>query len=319
MLARLRVLLGNALHDKEKVAILVDNLDKSWDQHTDLERLSELLFGLLSVSTRVASEFGRERRGSVNLSLTLFLRSDIHAAMIKFARERDKLPVRRISWHDPELLRRVVEERFVKSGADVSKPDEIWGRYFPPAVRDVPIRDYLTSATLPRPRDLIFLVKAALEFAVNRGHGCIDESDLLSAQLEYSRFALNSLVAEGAPRIPEIDDLLLEFARAREIVEGEHIKVAMRRAGISEIRLAEIVDLLTELTFLGPETSPGRFDFINDEDSLMKTRVMARNFSEEVGHPTRYRVNPPFHAFLEITPQRSLAPGQLQMELSDEA
>ena len=319
MLARLRVLLGSALHLKEKVAILVDNLDKSWDQHTNLELLSELLFGLLSVSTRVASEFGRERRGAVNLSLTLFLRSDIHAAMIKFVRERDKLPVRRINWQDPELLRRVVEERFVKSGADVTRPGEIWDRYFPHTVRGVPIRDYLTAATLPRPRDLIFLVKAALEFAVNRGRGRIDEPDLLSAQLEYSHFALNSLVAEGAPRIPEIDDLLLEFARASEVIDGENIKVAMRRAGISEIRLSEIVDLLTDLTFLGPETSLGRFDFINDEDSLMKTRVMARNFSEEVGRPTRYRINPPFHAFLEISPHRSLALGQLQMELPGEA
>ena len=207
----------------------------------------------------------------------------------------------------------------MKSGANVTRPDEIWGKYFPQAVWDVPIRDYLVTATLPRPRDLIFLVKASLEFAVNRGHGCIDESDLLSGQLEYSRFALNSLVAEGAPRIPEIDDLLLEFARAHEVIDGENIKVAMRRSGISEIRLAEIVDLLTELTFLGPETSSGRFDFINDEDSLMKTRVMARNFSEEVGRPTRYRINPPFHAFLEIVPHRSLAPGQLQMELQGEA
>jgi hypothetical protein len=308
MLARLRVLLGGALHLKEKVAILVDNLDKSWDQHTNLELLSDLLFGLLSVSTRVASEFSRERRGSVNLSLTLFLRSDIYAAMIKFVRERDKLPVRRISWQDPEMLRRVVEERFLKSGAD-----------FPPAVQGIPIRDYLVSATLPRPRDLIFLVKAALEFAVNRGHGRIDEADLLSAQLEYSRFALNSVVAEGAPRVPEIDDLLLEFARAREIVDRDNIIVAMRRAGINEIRLAEIVDLLTELTFLGPETTPGRFDFINDEDSLMKTRVMARNLSEEAGRPIHYRVNPPFHAFLEITAQQALAPGQLQMELPGES
>ncbi len=318
MLAHLRVLLGNALHSKEKVAILVDNLDKSWDQHTDLDRLSELLFGLLSVSTRVAVEFSRERRGSVNLSLTLFLRSDIHAAMIKYARERDKLPVRRISWQDPEMLRRVVEERFMKSGADVSRPDEIWGRYFPPAVQNIPIQDYLVSTTLPRPRDLIFLVKAALEFAVNRGHGRIEEVDLLSAQLEYSRFALNSVVAEGAPRIPEIDDLLLEFSRASEIVNREDIRVAMRRAGISEIRLAEVVDLLTELTFLGPETAPGRFDFINDEDSLMKTMVMARNLTEESGRPSSFRVNPPFHAFLEIAPQRVLAPGQLQMQLPGE-
>jgi hypothetical protein len=316
MLAQLRSVLGNALHSKAKVAILVDNLDKSWDQNTELELLSELLFGLLSVSTSVALDFSRDRRGAVNLSLTLFLRSDIHAAMIKYSRERDKLPVRRISWNDPEMLRRVVEERFVKAGADVTRPEGVWDRYFPSAIRNVPIRDYLAASVLPRPRDLIVLVKASLEFAVNRNHVRIEEEDLLSAQQQYSQFALNSVLSEAKPRIREIDDLLLEFAGGPEIVDGEHIRVAMRRAGISDIRIAEIVDLLTELTFLGPETSPGRYEFTNDEDSLMKTRVMARNLSEEAGAPTRYRVNPPFHAFLEIKPQRAFAPSQLHMELS---
>ena len=206
----------------------------------------------------------------------------------------------------------------MKSGADVTRPGEVWDRYFPPTVRNIRRRDYLATATLPRPRDLIFLVKASLEFAVNRGHGRIEETDLLSAQLEYSRFALNSVLAEATPRIPEVDDLLLEFASGREIVDGEDIKVARRRAGISEIRIAEIIDLLIELTFLGPETSFGRFDFINDEDSLMKTRVMARKLSEEAVHPTRYRINPAFHAFLEITPQGARASGQLEMELHGE-
>ncbi|MGD1106476.1 MAG: hypothetical protein ABR865_05485 [Terracidiphilus sp.] len=315
MLARLRALLGNALHAKAKVAILVDNLDKSWDHQTDLELLSELLYGLLSVSTRVAVEFGREKRGTVNLSLTLFLRSDIYAAMIGYARERDKLPIRRISWQDPELLRRVVEERFMKSGADVPKPEGVWSRYFPASVRDIPIRDYLAFSALPRPRDLIFLVKASLEFAVNRGHGRIEEADIVSAQQQYSHFALNSLLSEAAPRIDGFDDRLLEFAGGPEIVDVERIKIAMRRAGVGETRVAEVVDLLTELTFLGPETSPGRFDFIYDEENLMKTRVMARNLSEEAGRPARFRVNPAFHAFLEITPQRALAPGQLQIDL----
>jgi hypothetical protein len=318
MLARLRSLLGDVLHSKGKVSILVDNLDKSWDQHTNLELLSELLFGLLSVSTRVALDFGKEShwREAVNLSLTLFLRSDIYAAMVKYARERDKLPIRRISWHDPELLRRVVEERFVKSGADVTKPDQVWDRYFPNRVQSIPIHDYLTTSVLPRPRDLIFLVKAALEFAVNRSHGRIEETDLLSAQQQYSHFALNSVIAEATPRISEIDDLLLEFAGSPEIVDIERIRFAMRKAGISEIRVAEVVDLLTEVTFLAPETAPGRFDFIYDEDDLMKTKVMARNLSEESGNPARYRVNPPFHSFLEIAPQKTMAPGQLQMDLS---
>jgi hypothetical protein len=153
MLASLRSLLGTVLHSQAKVAILVDNLDKSWDQNTDLNLLSELLFGLLSVSTRIAQDFSKESfwRDAVNLSLTLFLRSDIYAAMISYARERDKLPVRRISWHDSELLRRVIEERFVKSGADVVRPEDIWDRYFPPTVRGIPTRDHLDASVLPRP------------------------------------------------------------------------------------------------------------------------------------------------------------------------
>ena len=151
MLARLRVLLGKVLGAKARVAILVDNLDKAWNQHTDLQMLSELLFGLLSVSGRVAEEFGKDShwRDSVNLSLTIFLRSDIYAAMIRFARERDKLPIRRMTWEDPELLRRVLQERFVRSGADVVRPDGIWEKYFCQTVRGTPIRDYLTDAVLP--------------------------------------------------------------------------------------------------------------------------------------------------------------------------
>ncbi len=206
----------------------------------------------------------------------------------------------------------------MKSGADVTRPEEVWDRYFPPSVRNLPTRDYLASATLPRPRDLIFLVKTALEFAVNRGRGRITEADILSAQMQYSYFALNSVLAEATPRIPEIDDLLLEFAGRHEIVNGDEIKVAMRRADISETRLAEVVDILTEITFIGPEILPDRFEFINDEDSLMKTRVMARKLSEESGHPTRYRINPVFHEFLEIAPERVLAVGQLRMDISSE-
>ena len=321
MLARLRRLIGQVLHTKEKVAILVDNLDKAWDQTSDLYLLSDLLFGLLGVSTRIALDFSKENfwRGAVNLSLTLFLRSDIHAAMIGYARERDKLPVRRISWNDPELLRRVVEERFVKSGADVVRPGDIWDRYFPATVCGIPTRDHLAGFVLPRPRDLIYLVKAAVEFAVNRGHSRIDEKDLLSAQQRYSHFALDSVLSEATPRFPEMSDLLLEFAGGPEIIDRDRIKVGMRKAGIDEHKADETVDLLIQLTFLGPETAPGRYDFVYDEDVSMKARVMARNIAEQSGTAARYRIHPAFHSFLEIFPQQSVAPGQMRIDLLGEA
>jgi len=322
MLARLRALLGKALGGKARVAILVDNLDKAWNQHSDLQMLSELLFGLLSVSGRVAEEFEKEShwRDSVNLSLTIFLRSDIYAAMIRYARERDKLPIRRMTWEDSELLRRVLQERFVKSGADVVRPDGIWEKYFCPTVRNTPIREYLADAVLPRPRDLIYLVKTALQFAVNRGHTRIGEKDLMAAEEQYSRFALDSLLVESGTRVPRLDELVYEFVGGPEIVTDKDVTRAMERAGIPVGGLKDVVDTLCEITFLGLEVGPGRFAYLYDEDSTTKVQVLARKTAAEyTSGAYRYRINKVFHAYLEIQPGKDPGSSQMTIELPQSA
>jgi hypothetical protein len=318
MIPRLRALLGKALANKARVTILVDNLDKAWNQNADLELLSELLFGLLSVSTRISQEFQKEDywRKSVDLSLTLFLRSDIHAAIIRYARERDKLPVRRMTWNDPEQLRRVVQVRFVKSGADVVRPEQIWERYFPRDVRGVPLFEYLSEVVLPRPRDLIYLVKTALQLAVNRGHLKIEEEDLISAEQQYSRFALDSLFVETGSRISNMEELIYEFAATSEIVTTNQIKSAMDMAGLGAASLIDIIDSLSELTFLGLETAANRFEYMYDEDSKAKLQVMARKLVPEQNFGLqRFRINRAFHAYLEIIPRKSQKQDQLVMEL----
>jgi hypothetical protein len=322
MLSRVRALLGKALGGKARVAILVDNLDKAWNQHTDLQMLSELLFGLLSVSGRVAEEFEKEShwRNSVNLSLTIFLRSDIYAAMIRFARERDKLPIRRMTWEDPELLRRVLQERFVKSGADVVRPDGIWEKYFCRTVRDTPVRDYLADAVLPRPRDLIYLVKTALQFAVNRGHTIIEEKDLRAAEEQYSRFALDSLLVESGTRVAKLDELIYEFVGGPDVVVDEDVIRAMERARIPINRLKDVIDTLCEITFLGLEVGPGRFAYFYDEDSTTKIQVLARKTASAYASGTyRYRINKVFHAYLEIQPRRDVGSAQMVIDLPESA
>jgi hypothetical protein len=318
MLGQLRVVLGKTLRGKARVAILVDNLDKAWNPQTDLRLLSELLFGLLSVSGRVAEEFEKDsnRREAVNLSLTLFLRSDIYAAMIRFARERDKLPIRRMTWEDPELLRRVVQERFVASGADVIRPEGIWEKYFPKAVRNTPIYEYLNEAALPRPRDLIYLIKTALQFAVNRGHTRIEEKDFASAEEQYSRFALDSLLVESGTRVPRLDELVYEFVGGPEILSADDVQRAMKAVGISSDRLQEAVDTLCEITFFGLEVGPGRFAYLYDEDSTTKIQVMARKTAAEFSSGrSRYRINTAFHKYLEIQPSPGSSPAQMIIDL----
>jgi hypothetical protein len=305
MLARLRVLLGEVLRTRARVAMLVDNLDKAWNADGDLPLLSELLFGLLSVSRRVAEEFSRDASGraAVNLSFALFLRSDIYAAMLQFAKERDKLPARLIIWADPDLLRRVIEERFMKSVADIEVPREVWERYFVATVRDISTWEYITHRILPRPRDLVYLIKSALQFAVNRGRTCVEEKDLIDAEKQYSRFALDALIVEAGVRVARVEDLLLHFVQSSEVVTEAEISTRLVAAEIPLSQLEGVISVFVELTFLGFEVARNRFDFLYDERDKRKFSVMARKTADETTNGVRrFRIHPAFHAFLEIRP-----------------
>jgi hypothetical protein len=303
LLPRLRALLGEVLRRKQRVAILVDNLDKAWDQRSDLSVLSQLLFGLLGVSGRISQEFEKSGpwRAPVNVSLVLFLRSDIYAQVSAFAKERDKLPTRFIAWEDPDLLLRVIEERFATAAvAAVSKPDEVWDRYFCQEILGTPVRRFIQSAILPRPRDLIYLVRSALDHAINAGHTRIEAVDLLAAEKQYSHYALDSLVVEATATIQRIEELLYEFAGSPEVVDLSEVSRAVARTGSSQDPEA-VAAVLVDLTFFGIEVQPGRFEFLLNDIERPKFRSMARRLVEsgEV-KATRFRIARPFHAYLEI-------------------
>lgn len=308
LLPRLRAVLGHVLTEKNSVSILVDNLDKAWDQRSDLSTLSQLLFGLLGVSGRIAQEFEKAGvwRQPVNVSLILFLRSDIYIKVVTYAKERDKLPTRFIAWDEPELLLRVIEERFARSGALIDRPIEVWGRYFCATVRGVPIREYLTSVTLPRPRDLIYFVRSALDHAVNAGHVRIEEADFLAAEMQYSRYALDALVVEGSTDIDYLEKILYEFAGRGEIVDISDIGRAVASSGSTQ-DVRRVADALVELTFLGIEVQEDRFEFLFSETESPKFWSMARRLVEgkgTAGEGPRFRIAPSFHSYLEIQTTR---------------
>ena len=318
MLSRLRVLLGAVLRTKARVTVLVDNLDKAWNSNGDLALLSDLLFGLFSVSRRVAEEFGHNASGraSVNLCFSLFLRSDIYAAMLPFAKERDKLPARLMTWNDPELLKRVIERRFMESGAPVEFSHQVWERYFVPLVRGIPSWEYVARRILPKPRDMIYLIKSALQFAVNRGRDKIYEAELFSGEKQYSRFALDSLIVEAGIRIPNVEDLLTHFVGSPEIVTEEDLSAKLIAAKVSGVELETVIEWLARLTFLAFEVGPQRFEFLLDEQDARKLAIMARKTADETTSGVRrFQIYPAFHAFLEIKAQTVGNPDQMNIRL----
>lgn len=301
IISTLRMFLGRVLAKKGRTVILVDNLDKAWQPSSEIELLSQLLFGLLRVSQNIVHDFEKsdERIKSVKLSLIVFLRSDIFSYIIKYAREKDKIPFYRIVWEDRDTLIRVLEERFLKYV--VSEPSEIWGRYFCPRVKNKETREYMIDKILPRPRDIIYLAKAALATAINRGHARIEENDIIEAEKQYSQYALDSILIENGIRITQLESLLFEFIGSNVIITTEDISSAMKRSSIGQDKLNDIIELLCDLTFIGLEIEPNKFAFLYNEDLKTKFHAMSRKVIEHQPDKTRrFKINEPFHNYLEI-------------------
>ena len=302
IIGKLRYILGEILHKNNKVVILIDNLDRAWKPRGDIQILSSLLFGLIGVCERITRDFDVSTawRSSANLSIILFLRSDIFTSIIKNAREKDKISHFRIIWDDPDTLIRVLEERFIASSTQITTND-IWIRYFCSSVKGIGAKTYLTKYILPRPRDLIYLAKEAQHKAANRGHSKIEESDILDAMKKYSQFALDSIIVENSIQVTQLEELLYEFVGMTEIITKTDILSSMKKCDIDESELGHIIDILCNLTFIGLEVEPDRFVFLYNEEEEMKIKAMARKTVEkQADRIERFKINDAFHSYLEI-------------------
>jgi hypothetical protein len=301
ILSALRRQLGGLLANRERVAILVDNLDKAWDREADIPLLSEFLLGLLSASQRIISDFQKAdvRRQSVNLSLVVFLRSDIFSAIRQKAREPDKIAYARLIWSDEEMLLRIIEERF-RANRPAATTDELWEAYFTPRVGGVPTKKYIIQSLLPRPRDLIFFVNAAIATAVNRGHTAVSEDDIAEAQKHYSKYALDTLRVENANYQRDLGDVFFEFAGAQSILTEAEVFKLLKAAKVPDEEFALVISHLTSESFLGLEIEAGEFEYAVDDDDLRLKLVRARKYLEASNKPRRYAVHTAFREFLEI-------------------
>ncbi len=298
----LRVILGVVFENKNRVAVLIDNLDKSWNSQQNPIVICDLIHALLDVSRTISNDYNKPSKSNLhNFSISLFLRSDIFHQVLYLAPEPDKLTVTRLIWNDKETLLNVLEQRFLCSNPLLKYPSEIWLKYFCGSVKGLNVRDYLFTNILPRPRDLIYLVKTALTTAVNRGHSYITEDDLIEAQRVYSQYALDNLDAENAIRLPHLLNLLYEFVGQPEIVTREEILKFMNSTGIGDHMYGEVVELLCNLAFLGLEVEPGRFEYQFTETDEPKQKIMARRLVQSRSdHLERFKIAKPFHSFLEI-------------------
>jgi hypothetical protein len=301
LINRLRDLIYACLEKAHTIALLVDNLDKNWTHKANIELTSELLLALLSVGPRVAEDFKKSSLGKRRLDvlMTIFIRSDIYAAIHSHARESDKLPIRKIEWNDPELLARVIEKRIMTADPQIIDDDEVWNKYFVDQVCGISTKYFLISSVFPRPRDLIYLVRSSLQHAVNRGHTKIQEKDVLSGLEQYSNFAFASLMTEGTPQFRLLQEFMVQLFGGPTVLTDDEIRDALEEGGLGITNLDYVVGLLQELTFLSYETSPGHFVFAYDKEEKTKLAVLSKKTYKTTGKK-RYQIHPAFHEYLEL-------------------
>jgi hypothetical protein len=301
-LSKLRIVLGKVLSRKRQVILLVDNLDKSWTKTADLGQLAEFLLGLLTAANRIGEELNRSERdrAATNFSSAIFLRSDIFEKVVAAAREPDKLSFTRLRWDDDELLLRVIEERYIAAHGPDSDPATMWHRYFCSQVRGVPTREYITRQILKRPRDIVYLIKAAVSFAVNRKHDRVEEWDILDGEKEYSQYALDSILVENGISIPELEDVLFQFSGSPSIISETEARQTVSKAEVSVDSVDDVIEHLVRLSFFGIETSADLFSFADETRELKRNKVLGTRYASINGNEIRYMINAAFRSYLQV-------------------
>lgn len=302
VLRDLRELLGEVLTGRHRIAILVDNLDKAWERNRDLDELSMFLLGLLTSIEQIVTEFAkRDRwREPINVSLAVFLRSDIYARILDVAKERDKLPVTELVWSDPELLLRVIEGRYAASKGNDVAGAELWEKYFSPAVSGVDTRQWLLQRVMPRPRDLVFACNAAITYAANREHPIVGERDISDGFGQYSQFAVESVIVEGETSMPGVEALIYELVGGPPILLHEDLVVAASHIPELADRVEAAIEYLRRLLFIGIETREGQYAFPVTEGEWRRSSSLADHLSKAKRRPPRYEIHPAFWPYLEL-------------------
>lgn len=297
VLSQTRRSLADYCGSKERIFVLIDNLDKSWVNGADLQLVSNFLFGLLDVVENIIRDFSKDSSWDkkVSISLILFLREDIFSVMKKYAPEADKLPIKMIIWNDSELLLRIIEERMKRDGII-----DIWSEFFCDSVDGMKTKEYLISRILPKPRDLITLVSSALENAINRKHSIIEERDIIDATTKYSSFAYNTLITELQVEYSGIEDFLLNLLGDKAIISEATLVIRMQESGIAKEKTGELLEMLCQMSFLGFEIRPGEFRFCYSSDDYKRYKILAQKLVSDEPEIKRYRIHTAFCAELMI-------------------
>lgn len=302
VLRDLRKHIGEVLGSSRSLVVVIDNLDRPWNAGPHLDQLSELISGLLTVIQSLPPDLARSDHGlkSVDAKIIVLLRSDIFASVRPSISEPDKLPIERVTWDVPDLLLNVLDERLLLNAPNSVDTSELWETLFPRKVSGTTAREFILRSTLPRPRDLIYLVTDAINNAKSTGEGIVSAENLIKASENYSEWLFDAVQVEDDPRKNKLGPIMLEFAGFPAQVSLADVESCLAKANVEEPDQEYYLNLLCDIGFLGIARN-GTFQYPTDERQRALWRSVANRIASQQGIQETYEVHKAFHSVLEIT------------------
>jgi len=236
---------GEYLHTKESVWVLVDNLDKGWPVRGTTEIDMLIVRALLDASRKLQHQL---EANEIELQCLVFLRSDIYEHLRNEMPDKGKDTALQLGWEDPELFKEIVRRRITNSTGFAEPFTEIWPLLCDPLVGTQESFSYFVERTLMRPRDLLQFLNRAIDVAINRGHNRVEAEDILQAEKSYSEDMLLATMFEILDTHPEYKDILYTFQGAPVSMSLDEVQDRLREAGVSS---DSTIELLVWFGFLG--------------------------------------------------------------------
>ena len=284
----------------QQVVILVDNLDKAWSiGEQDRSVQTRLILGLLEFQNTITRELSLNE-GTIRI--LVFLREDIFSRVINDSYEPDRVRLvsQHIAWRDAEQLAEILERRFVACSPSLAD-GSMWDRLFCRQVTGIDTKKYLLSHVMPRPRDLIYVVRTAIDNCVGRSHSRIEPDDLLDALRDYYQFLLDNMYTEYGAYRATLRELVQSFAGCGQSHNSLQLWRIVRQQVDSRREFIESVKFLFRVSFLGIERQQTvEFAYTNDDAERLLPLVRRGLRWSDFGR-TRFVIHAAFRAGLART------------------
>ena len=254
-IAPLREAVAAYLETKDAVWMLFDNLDKGWPARGTRPQDITLLRCLMTASRKLQKEMQRRK---VDFHAVVFLRNDVFEKLIEGMPDRGKESSISLDNSDSEILKEIIKQRAISSlGETISAFSSFWASLFDQHVGGEDSFRYLLRHTFHRPRDVLTLVRKAVDTAVNRGHERVEENDLRDAVASQSNDVLRDLIYEVRDTNGSTAELLDKFIGVGLELSVEQLAALLAGSPEEQVRVPELVDLFLWYSFLGLRLADG--------------------------------------------------------------